>query len=57
MKINAIYLLYAAYVEYGIIKAYSSGQLELGAFGRFVIPLFFFFFVSFFFICLYINNL
>ena len=47
MKINVVYLMYAAYVEYCNIRDMSNGTLEVGAIGQFIIPSFFFFFVSF----------
>jgi len=45
MKINVVYLMYAAYVEYCYIRDMNNGTLEVGAIAQYLIPLFFFFFV------------
>ena len=45
MKINCIYLLYAAYVEYSYLMDMNSGKLKLGIFGQIAIPFSLFFFI------------
>ncbi|ORX52090.1 hypothetical protein BCR36DRAFT_411541 [Piromyces finnis] len=45
MKINAVYLVYAAYVELKYILDFNAGKIELGKFSQIVLPFFFAFFV------------
>jgi len=47
MKIDVVYLMYAAYVEYCYVRDMLNGTLVVNVFGQIAIPIFFIFFVSF----------
>jgi len=45
MKIDVVYLIYAAYIEFTHIKNFQEGKLKLSPFAQFVLPIFFVFFI------------
>jgi len=45
MKIDVVYLMYAAYVEYCYVRDMLNGTLVVNVFGQIAIPIFFIFFV------------
>lgn len=45
MKIDVVYLAYAAYVELRHLMDFADGKLKLSALGRFCIPAFLFYFI------------